>query len=179
MCARHQASVRENNHFISGPSDSTDGPCGGGSWPRLDEADHEETTVRSVRAMRAPAARGSSRCRLAAISTAVCPPRIYRAAGTSVASRPGADASALPPPLSPSQVAEFHQHGVIVIRALIADDIVKKLHGSARDVTRTALRSTPLPPSLPPRMLQLGNPYLVMEGWQQLGYLERIVAVGK
>jgi hypothetical protein len=76
-------------------------------------------------------------------------------------------------------VAEFHQNGVIVIRALVADDIVKKLHGTARDVTRTALRSTPPPPSLPPRMLQLGNPYLVMEGWQQLGYLERIVAVGK
>jgi hypothetical protein len=87
--------------------------------------------------------------------------------------------------LSDAEIDEFHDRGFIVVRGLIPQPMVNALRKGYDAVTRGEVPSMPLrertavDPEGEPLMRQLGRPYLNIEGWSDVGYLERLVSVGK
>jgi hypothetical protein len=90
------------------------------------------------------------------------------------------------PLLSDAQIGEFHDRGFIVVRGLIPRVQVDVMRAGYDAVTRGDVegmaprdRVASDPPG-EPLMLQMGNPYRNPGlRWDEVGYLERLVSVGK
>jgi hypothetical protein len=93
--------------------------------------------------------------------------------------------AAAAPVLSDAEVREFHERGFIVCRGLIPRPMVDAMRTGYDAVTRGEVDSMPLrertarDPAGEPLMRQMGNPFRNIEGWSEIGYLERLVAIGK
>lgn len=87
--------------------------------------------------------------------------------------------------LSAPEISEFHERGFVVVRGLIPRPMVDVLRKGYDAVTRGEVESMPLreriasDPEGEPLMQQLGGPYRNIDGWSEVGYLERLVAIGK
>ena len=85
-------------------------------------------------------------------------------------------------PLGPSAEIEFHERGFIVVRKLIPEPMCERMLQGYQRAIEGGRERRPSDPAGEPLLMQLGGrgrDGTGMPEWEDIPYLERIVAVGK